>query len=64
MVVPGDTAQLSETLHSWERQPNVLRRMSERACDRAKLYHRDRILPEYEIELQKLVQEKHKGTGP
>ena len=55
VVVPGNIVQLSETLQSWARQPNLLRTMSEKAHERAKLYHRDRILPEYEIELQKLA---------
>jgi len=55
VVCPGDTQGLAQTLRCWRKEPDLTRAMSAKARERARLYHRDRILPEYETELLALT---------
>jgi colanic acid biosynthesis glycosyl transferase WcaI len=55
VVTPGVPAKLGETLHRWRTEPELLATMSRKARERARLYHRDTILSQYEAELLRLV---------
>lgn len=62
IVSSGDASALSATLTRWQREPALLRTLGERAKERARLYHRDRILPVYEAELQGLVDRRAESS--
>ena len=51
VVMPGNPAELAETLHRWSTQPALLSQMKARAIRRARMFHRDRVLGMYEREL-------------
>ena len=56
VVEPADSSALKDCLDRWKSQPEILRRFSDNAKARAKMYHRDTILPRYEAELSSLVE--------
>jgi colanic acid biosynthesis glycosyl transferase WcaI len=55
VVPPNDPARLRAVLQRWQEAPEELRVFGERAAHRARAYHREVILPQYERELQRLV---------
>lgn len=55
VVPPNDPIQLREVLSRWKSDPSKLAILSEKASSRALTYHREAILPRYEIELQRLA---------
>lgn len=55
VVPPNDPARLRAVLQRWQEAPEELRELGERAAHRARAYHREVILPQYERELQRLV---------
>jgi colanic acid biosynthesis glycosyl transferase WcaI len=62
VVGPGDAPGLAATLTRWQRDPALLKTFGEKAKERARLYHRDRILPMYESELLALVDSRMKAS--
>jgi colanic acid biosynthesis glycosyl transferase WcaI len=62
VLEPGDTAALEETLERWSSEPAELQTMSERALERARLYSRESVLRQYEIELQRLTSAPPEGA--
>ena len=55
VVEPGNSEALKSCLDRWKRNPEMLNHMSKNAKIRAKIYHRDAVLPLYEQELRRLV---------
>jgi colanic acid biosynthesis glycosyl transferase WcaI len=58
VVAPGDSDALAGVLHAWGKSPELLAGMSSKARARAVSYSRERILPLYEQELTRLLEEK------
>jgi len=58
VVPPDDPARLREVLSRWQDHPEELVALGERAALRARVYHREVILPQYERELERLVAER------
>jgi colanic acid biosynthesis glycosyl transferase WcaI len=55
VVPPNDPARLRAVLQRWQEAPEELAALGERAAHRARAYHREVILPQYERELERLV---------
>jgi colanic acid biosynthesis glycosyl transferase WcaI len=55
VVSPNDTTGLKAVLRRWHQAPGELAVLGERAARRSLVYHRNKILPRYEIELKDLI---------
>jgi colanic acid biosynthesis glycosyl transferase WcaI len=55
VIPPKDSEALSSVLEDWRRYPAKLSEFSAKAAERAKRYHRQTILPQYEEELKRLT---------
>lgn len=55
VVPPNDPSRLREVLQGWQDAPDELIALGQRSAQRARVYHRDVILPQYERELNHLV---------
>lgn len=55
VVLPGNREALQTTLRRWANEPSWRDELGRRAAERARLYSRDRILPQYEAELRRLA---------
>ncbi len=55
VVPPGDPAYLRQVLKRWQDSPEELADLGIKAAQRARVYRRDTILPQYERELEQLV---------
>jgi colanic acid biosynthesis glycosyl transferase WcaI len=51
VIEPGNSLQLSELLARWRREPQILSEMGNKCQQRAKAFHRTKILAQYEREL-------------
>ncbi len=58
VIEPENPRALRDCLIRWKQEPEILERISENARIRARIYHRDTILPQYEAELLQLVSKK------
>lgn len=61
VIEPMNSAALKNCLDRWKEQPEILNQMSDNARIRARIYHRDSILPLYETELLRLMEPSHDG---
>lgn len=57
VVKPGDVETLRKNLLAWEEHPDLATEMGRKAYARSALYSRERILPIYEAELNRLIKE-------
>lgn len=55
VVPPGDPAYLRQVLKRWQDSPEELADLGLKAAQRARVYRREVILPQYEKELEQLV---------
>jgi colanic acid biosynthesis glycosyl transferase WcaI len=61
VVTPANPAMLAKTLARWNHEPELFATLGTKASERAKLYHRNKVLPQYEAELIRLVANAEPG---
>lgn len=63
VVTLGDSDALAATLLRWKTDPGLLAAFGAKARERADLYHRGRVLPQYEGELLALVEKAARNSS-